>query len=90
MSLSQDFLTEAKKKLQVLDQKDTDRKRTAELKNNLEGYIYSTKEKVRRKQCAYSFHGVYILHLLFMGNLYPLKISNFLSGIHTKGCHLNS
>ncbi|XP_014497815.1 heat shock 70 kDa protein 17 [Vigna radiata var. radiata] len=46
MSLSQDFLTEAKKKLQVLDQKDTDRKRTAELKNNLEGYIYSTKEKI--------------------------------------------
>ncbi|BAT83407.1 hypothetical protein LR48_Vigan03g027400 [Vigna angularis] len=46
MSLSQDFLTEAKRKLQVLDQKDTDRKRTAELKNNLEGYIYSTKEKI--------------------------------------------
>ncbi|KAK7327235.1 hypothetical protein VNO80_31600 [Phaseolus coccineus] len=46
MSLSEDFLTDVKKKLQVLDQKDTDRKRTAELKNNLEGYIYTTKEKI--------------------------------------------
>ncbi|KAL5194097.1 Heat shock protein 17 [Glycine soja] len=46
MSLSQDFLAEAKRKLQVLDQKDADRKRTAELKNNLEGYIYTTKEKI--------------------------------------------
>ncbi|KAL2585523.1 hypothetical protein AAZV13_13G003200 [Glycine max] len=32
MSLSQDFLAEAKRKLQVLDKKDADRKRTAELK----------------------------------------------------------
>ncbi|KAL2585524.1 hypothetical protein AAZV13_13G003200 [Glycine max] len=47
MSLSQDFLAEAKRKLQVLDKKDADRKRTAELKNNLEGYIYTTKEKVQ-------------------------------------------
>ncbi|KAL5148338.1 Heat shock protein 17 [Glycine soja] len=46
MSLSQDFLAEAKRKLQVLDKKDADRKRTAELKNNLEGYIYTTKEKI--------------------------------------------
>lgn len=46
MSLSEDFLAEAKRKLQVLDQKDADRKRTAELKNNLEGYIYTTKEKI--------------------------------------------
>ena len=67
MSLSEDFLTEVKKKLQVLDQKDTDRKRTAELKNNLEGYIYTTKEKVRRKQYAYSFHFVNSLHLLCNG-----------------------
>jgi len=88
MSLSQDFLTEAKKKLQVLDKKDTDRKRTAELKNNLEEYIYSTKEKVRRKQYAYSFFTSFIYCV--MGNLYPLKISNFLSGIHTKGFDLNS
>ncbi|KAL2327134.1 hypothetical protein Fmac_020561 [Flemingia macrophylla] len=46
MSLSQDFIDEAKKKLQALDLKDADRRRTAELKNNLEGYIYSTKEKI--------------------------------------------
>jgi len=64
MSLSEDFLNEAKKKLQVLDQKDADRKRTAELKNNLEGYIYSTKEKVRRKQYAYSFNCVNSLYLI--------------------------
>ncbi|CAJ1972941.1 unnamed protein product [Sphenostylis stenocarpa] len=46
MSVSQDFLSEAKRKLQELDQKDTDRKRTAELKNNLEGYTYTTMEKI--------------------------------------------
>ncbi|TKY47918.1 Heat shock 70 kDa protein 17 [Spatholobus suberectus] len=46
MSLSQEFIDEAKRKLQALDQKDADRKRTAELKNNLEGYIYTTKEKI--------------------------------------------
>ncbi|KAK7306892.1 hypothetical protein VNO77_44852 [Canavalia gladiata] len=46
MTLSKDILAEAKRKLQALDQKDADRKRTAELKNNLEGYIYTTKEKI--------------------------------------------
>jgi len=37
MPLSQDFLAEAKRKLLALDEKDADRKRTTELKNNLEG-----------------------------------------------------
>ncbi|QHO36953.1 Heat shock 70 kDa protein [Arachis hypogaea] len=46
MSLSKDFLAEAKGKLEALDKKDAERKRTAELKNNLEGYIYTTKEKI--------------------------------------------
>ncbi|KAK7302508.1 hypothetical protein RJT34_13398 [Clitoria ternatea] len=46
MALSKDILAEAKRKLQALEEKDADRKRTAELKNNLEGYIYSTKEKI--------------------------------------------
>ncbi|CAJ2668459.1 heat shock protein 70 kDa [Trifolium pratense] len=46
MSLSKDFLAEAKTKLQALDKKDAERKRTAEFKNNLEGYIYTTKEKI--------------------------------------------
>ncbi|KAL5076176.1 hypothetical protein RYX36_015160 [Vicia faba] len=46
MSLSKDFLAEAKTKLQALDKKDAERKRTAESKNNLEGYIYTTKEKI--------------------------------------------
>ena len=50
MSLAKDFLADAKGKLEALDKKDAERKRTAELKNNLEGYIYTTKEKVGRKQ----------------------------------------
>lgn len=55
MSLSDEFLAEAKVKLEALDKKDAERKRTAELKNNLEGYIYTTKEKVGSKQYAYVF-----------------------------------
>lgn len=48
MSLSKEFLAEAKGKLEALDKKDAERRRTAELKNDLEGYIYATKEKVRK------------------------------------------
>ncbi|XP_010440120.1 PREDICTED: heat shock 70 kDa protein 17 [Camelina sativa] len=39
-------LAEAKIKLEALDKKDRERRRTAELKNNLESYIYATKEKL--------------------------------------------
>lgn len=46
MPLSKESLIEAKAKLEQLDKKDADRRRTAELKNELEGYIYTTKEKV--------------------------------------------
>ncbi|KAK6142383.1 hypothetical protein DH2020_022731 [Rehmannia glutinosa] len=46
MSLSKESFAEAKRKLEALDKKDAERRRTAELKNNLEGYIYSTKDKV--------------------------------------------
>ncbi|OIW14422.1 hypothetical protein TanjilG_20868 [Lupinus angustifolius] len=46
VSLSEEFLAEAKGRLEALDKKDAERKRTAELKNNLEGYIYTTKEKI--------------------------------------------
>lgn len=46
MSLSKESLAEATNKLEALDNKDVERRRTAELKNNLEGYIYATKEKV--------------------------------------------
>lgn len=46
MSLSKESLAEARRKLEALDKKDAERRRTAELKNNLEGYIYATKEKV--------------------------------------------
>ncbi|GKV46086.1 hypothetical protein SLEP1_g53098 [Rubroshorea leprosula] len=46
MSLSKESLAEAKGKLDVLDKKDAKRRKTAELKNNLESYIYATKEKV--------------------------------------------
>ena len=44
--LSKESFAEAKSKLEALDKKDAERRRTAELKNNLEGYIYATKEKV--------------------------------------------
>ncbi|CAA7408951.1 unnamed protein product [Spirodela intermedia] len=44
--LSTESYSEAKIRLEMLDRKDSERRRTAELKNNLEGYIYSTKEKM--------------------------------------------
>ena len=44
--LSEVSYDEAKIKLEQLDRRDSERRRTAELKNNLEAYIYSTKEKV--------------------------------------------
>lgn len=44
--LSKESLAEAKRKLEALDEKDAERRRTAELKNNLEGYIYATREKL--------------------------------------------
>lgn len=47
VSLSKEYLADAKQKLEALNKRDAERRRTAELKNNLEGYIYSTKEKVR-------------------------------------------
>lgn len=47
ISLPEESFLEAKNKLELLDKKDAERRRTAELKNNLEGYIYATKEKVR-------------------------------------------
>uniref|UniRef100_A0A6N2LA52 ubiquitinyl hydrolase 1 n=1 Tax=Salix viminalis TaxID=40686 RepID=A0A6N2LA52_SALVM len=47
MPLSEEYLAQAKRKLEELNKKDAERRRTAELKNNLEGYIYSTKEKVQ-------------------------------------------
>uniref|UniRef100_A0A5B6YQT0 Heat shock 70 kDa protein 17 n=1 Tax=Davidia involucrata TaxID=16924 RepID=A0A5B6YQT0_DAVIN len=46
MSFSKEYLAEAKQKLEALDKRDAERRRTAELKNNLEGYIYATREKL--------------------------------------------
>ncbi|XP_077219546.1 heat shock 70 kDa protein 17-like isoform X2 [Tasmannia lanceolata] len=46
ISLSEESLSEAKTRLEILDKKDAERRRTAELKNNLEGYIYATREKL--------------------------------------------
>ncbi|KAJ6864120.1 hypothetical protein NC651_034836 [Populus alba x Populus x berolinensis] len=46
MPLSEEYLAQAKRKLEELNKKDAERRRTAELKNTLEGYIYSTKEKL--------------------------------------------
>ncbi|KAE8075467.1 hypothetical protein FH972_014184 [Carpinus fangiana] len=49
-SLSKESLAEARQKLEALDNKDAERRRTAELKNNLEGYIYATKEKLQSSE----------------------------------------
>ncbi|XP_042519947.1 heat shock 70 kDa protein 17-like [Macadamia integrifolia] len=48
--LSKEALAEAKLRLEDLDKKDAERRRTAELKNNLEGYIYATKEKLETSE----------------------------------------
>ncbi|KAL6003087.1 hypothetical protein ACLOJK_023310 [Asimina triloba] len=44
--LSKESLDEARARLDTLDKKDEERRRTAELKNNLEEYIYNTREKL--------------------------------------------
>ncbi|KAL6635003.1 hypothetical protein ACP70R_027674 [Stipagrostis hirtigluma subsp. patula] len=46
MILSKELYSEAKSRLEALDKKDAERRRTAELKNSLESYIYSMKEKL--------------------------------------------
>lgn len=46
MPISRESFAEAKLKLEALARKDAERRRTEELKNNLEGYIYATREKV--------------------------------------------
>uniref|UniRef100_A0A7N0UGC3 Heat shock 70 kDa protein 17 n=1 Tax=Kalanchoe fedtschenkoi TaxID=63787 RepID=A0A7N0UGC3_KALFE len=50
MPLSKESFVEAKRKLEQLDKKDADRRRTAELKNNLEAYIYATREKLETSE----------------------------------------
>ncbi|XP_030516337.1 heat shock 70 kDa protein 17 [Rhodamnia argentea] len=50
ISLPEESFLEAKNKLEALDKKDAERRRTAELKNNLEGYIYATKEKIETSE----------------------------------------
>ncbi|KAL6135040.1 hypothetical protein ACLB2K_067268 [Fragaria x ananassa] len=50
MALPKESLAQAKLKLEELDKKDAERRRTAELKNNLEGYIYATKEKLETSE----------------------------------------
>ncbi|KAK4768891.1 hypothetical protein SAY86_027041 [Trapa natans] len=49
-SLSKEYFVEAKTKLETLDKKDAERRRTAELKNNLESYIYATKEQLEMSE----------------------------------------
>ncbi|KAJ3692439.1 hypothetical protein LUZ60_012789 [Juncus effusus] len=44
--LSKEEFNEAKNRLEALDKKDIEKRRTAELKNKLEEYIYSTREKL--------------------------------------------
>ncbi|XP_050231681.1 heat shock 70 kDa protein 17 [Mercurialis annua] len=50
MPLLEESLAEARSKLEALEKKDAERRKTAELKNNLEGYIYSTKEKLETSE----------------------------------------
>lgn len=50
ISLSKESLADAKSKLENLNKKDADRRRTAELKNTLEGYIYSTRDKIESSE----------------------------------------
>ncbi|XP_022745877.1 heat shock 70 kDa protein 17-like [Durio zibethinus] len=50
MSLSKESFSDAKRKLEALDVKDAERRRTAELKNSLEEYIYATKEKLETSE----------------------------------------
>uniref|UniRef100_A0A2P2KWH9 Uncharacterized protein MANES_09G073400 n=1 Tax=Rhizophora mucronata TaxID=61149 RepID=A0A2P2KWH9_RHIMU len=50
MPLSKESVDEAKRRLNELNKKDAERRRTAELKNDLEGYIYSTKEKLESSE----------------------------------------
>ncbi|KAJ8532039.1 hypothetical protein K7X08_011962 [Anisodus acutangulus] len=51
-SLSKESFSEAKSKLEALDKKDEERRRTAELKNSLEGYIYDTRDKLESEDFA--------------------------------------
>ncbi|PKI52700.1 hypothetical protein CRG98_026909 [Punica granatum] len=48
--LSKEYFAEAKGKLDALDKKDAERRRTAELKNDLESYIYATKEQLETSE----------------------------------------
>ncbi|XP_038696853.1 heat shock 70 kDa protein 17-like [Tripterygium wilfordii] len=50
MPLSKEVLAEAKGKLESLVKRDAERRRTAELKNSLEAYIYATKEKLETSE----------------------------------------
>lgn len=72
MPLPKESFSEAKRKLEALDKKDAERRRTAELKNNLEAYIYSTKDKVTSLVFVYAenefvFHSVdsMVIHITF-------------------------
>ncbi|KAI3850192.1 hypothetical protein MKW98_008494 [Papaver atlanticum] len=46
MLLSDESLSQAKSRLEALDKKDAERRRTAELKNNLESFVYTAREKL--------------------------------------------
>ncbi|KAJ0989106.1 hypothetical protein J5N97_007462 [Dioscorea zingiberensis] len=48
--LSKDSFFEAKLCLETLDKKDVERRRKAELKNNLEVYIYSTQTVIDQEE----------------------------------------
>lgn len=55
MPIPKEAFAEAKLKLEALARKDAERRRTEELKNNLEGYIYATREKVYTVKISLTF-----------------------------------
>jgi hypoxia up-regulated 1 len=50
MPISKESILESKQKLEALNKKDAERRRTAELKNDLEGYVYATREKLESEE----------------------------------------
>lgn len=90
MAPSKESLAQAKRKLEELDKKDAERRRTAELKNNLEGYIYATKEKVRTfallSQRKITSKNIY----LFFSLLLFLRFFFYVYGFPSIGISFNS
>lgn len=73
MPIPRESFAEAKLKLEALARKDAERRRTEELKNNLEGYIYATREKVCTVKISLTFLAFTLLLCYFL-----LSVENIL------------